>query len=125
MTKILELRGLESLYAAQAVHKLMYGIKMLPSYISESYEDFYARLDKMPPKDQESILREASVFVKLDPDETMDLLRFCADANGIPFGKQNIKNLRPEEIHEMLVAVSLQVLKDHKIRLVSETEKKN
>jgi hypothetical protein len=123
--KVLELKGLNSLYAAQAFHKLMLGLKMLPAYLGESYKDFYDKLDAMSPEDQETMIREAIVFVKLDEDEQLDLLRFSCDVNGVPFGKENSKNLSPEQIHEHMVSVCLEIAQAHKINLVSKTEKKN
>ncbi len=123
--KVLELKGLNSLYAAQAFHKLMLGLKMLPAYVSESYKDFYDKIDLMDEKDQETMIREAVVFVRLYDDELMDVLRFSCDTNGVPYGKENSKGLRPEQIHECVVAVCMQIAREHKITLVTESEKKN
>jgi hypothetical protein len=123
--KVLELKGLNSLYAAQVFHKLMLGLKMLPAYLSESYKDFYDRIDSMEEKDQETMIREAVMFIKLYDDELLDVLRFATDANGVAYGKENSKNLTPAEIHECVVAVCLRIAQEHKINLVSEDEKKN
>jgi hypothetical protein len=123
--KVLPLKDIDSLYAVQSVHKLMLGLKMLPSYIGESYEAFYSRLDLMPSEDQETMLREAATFVKLDPDEMMDLLKFCSDANGVPYTRENCKSLKPTDIHEIIVAVGMEVMRAHKIKLLSDKEKKN
>ena len=120
-----ELRGIQSFYAVQSVHTLMLGLKMLPSYLGESYEEFFARIDEMPEADQANMIREAALFVKLSPEEILDLCQFCSDANGVPYSKANMKSLRPEEIHEMIVAVGMQVMRDHKIKLITEAEKKN
>lgn len=123
--KLRELKDWESFYAMQAVHKLLFGLKMLPTYMSLSYEEFFASLDSMEPKDQETILREAVVFVRLEPEELADILCFAVDPNGVPYQKNNSKNLKPEEIHEIIVAVSMEILRAHKVRLVTEKEKKN
>ncbi len=123
--KLLELKGPNSWYACQAVHKLLFGLKMLPTYGQETYKDFFSKLDEMNEEDQEMILREAVVFVKLEQDEIIDVTQFAADANGIPYSKENIKNLRPEEIHEIIVCVAKEVMKAHQVRFVSEDEKKN
>ncbi len=123
--KVLELKGINSLYAAQSFHKLMLGLKMLPAYLSEDYKDFYAKIDAMEEKDQETMIREALTFVKLFEDEVLDVLRFASDANGIPIGKENIKNLSPVQIHDCMASVCLEIAKEHKIKIVSESEKKN
>lgn len=123
--KVLSIQGMNSLYAAQAAHKLLFGLKMLPQYMGESYEEFVERLDAMPDKDKETMIREAAVFVKLEEDELLDLAQYAADANGVPYTKENMKSLKPEDIHEIVVLVSMQVFREHKIRLLSESEKKN
>lgn len=123
--KLLPLQGINSFYAAQAVHKLILGLKMLPAYVGESYEAFLHRLDQLPAGDQETMIREAATFVKLETDEMLDLCQFAADPNGVPYGEPSLKNAKPELIHEIIVAVSMEVLKAHKIRLISEDEKKN
>lgn len=122
--KVLELRGINSLYAAQAFHKVMLGLKMLPAYMLEGYEEFYERIDAMDPPDQEKMIREACAFVKLDRDEMSDVLRFAADANGVAVSEASIKNFKPEEIHEMLVAVFVAVAREHKISFITKDEKK-
>lgn len=98
---------------------------MLPAYMAKSYEEFLSWVDEMNEGGQESILREAAVFVKLERDELEDLLKFATDNNGVPYGPENIKNLKPADFHEIVVAVGMQVMKAHKIKLVTEKEKKN
>ena len=124
MKKVSELKGYKSLRALNAFHTLLLGLKMLPSYMSESYEDFYARVDLMTPADQEKLIREAAVFVELQKEEVEALIGFCVDANGIPYSAENMKSLKADEIFEMIVAVCLEISKI-KISLVSESEKKN
>lgn len=123
MIKVLPLKGFKSLWCLNAFHHLMLGLKMLPDYFEEPYESFYARIEQMPPEDQETMIREAVLFVEL-PKETIDaVLSFCADKHGVPFGPENIKNLGPDEIMEAIVAVCIEVSKI-KVTFVSEKEKK-
>jgi hypothetical protein len=122
--KVLELKGYKSLKALNVFHALMLGLKMLPAYIGESYEDFFARVQAMTPEDQEKIIREAALFVNVEPDELGALVSFVADKNGIPYGPENIKNLGPADLHEIIVAVCVEISKI-KINFVSESEKKN
>lgn len=122
--RVLELRGLKSLRALNAFHTLMLGLKMLPSYMGESYEDFYGRIAEMDEAGQEKMIREAALFVELQKEEVEAIVSFCADANGVPYGPANLANLGPKELHEIIVAVSKEVARI-KIDLVSETEKKN
>lgn len=122
--KVAELRGYKSLKALNAFHTLMLGLKMLPSYMHEPYEAFYARIEAMSLDDQEKMIREAVLFVELQKDEVDALAAFCEDRNGVPYSSENIKNLGPADLIEMIVAVSKEIAKI-KINFVTETEKKN
>ncbi len=124
MIKVLELKGVKSLTALNAFSTLMLGLKMLPMYLEEGYVEFYERITQMPLADQETMIREALVFVNLRSDEVEALLSFCADANGVAYQTANIKNLGPNEIIDMAVAVCLKIA-EIKINFISETEKKN
>lgn len=122
--KVLELRGFKSLRALNAFNTLMLGLKMLPSYMGESYEEFFGRISEMAPPDQEKIIREAALFVELQKEEVEALITFCADPNGVPYSAENLKNLGPKDLHEMIVAVCKEIAKI-RIDLVGESEKKN
>lgn len=123
--KVLELRGIPAFHAFQAFQKVLLGLKMLPEYQSEGFEEFYAKVEKMPQRDQETLIREAvALGVRLDPEEVMDLVRFACDANGVPYGEANVKNLDPPQLHEAMVAVCCELAK-LKINLVTDREKKN
>ncbi len=121
--KVLELKGYKSLKALNVFHTLMLGLKMLPSYAGEGYEEFYAKVQVMPESEQSNLIREAALFVKLDQDEVESLLCFVADPNGVPYCPENLKNLGPGEIHEVIVAVCSEISKI-KVNLITETEKK-
>lgn len=118
------IEGLNSFWALQAYNKLLLGLKMLPSYMAEGYEEFYSRVELMPAPDREKLIREALLFVNLEPEEIEALARFCTDANGVPYSKSNMKSLSPAEILEILALVSIEISKI-KINFVTESEKKN
>ncbi len=122
--KVLELKGYRSLKALNAFHALMLGVKMLPAYMGESYEDFFSRVNAMPEADQEKVIREGALFVELQRDEVEALVGFCADKNGVPYSAENLKSLGPGEIVEIVVAVCVEISKI-KIDLVTPNEKKN
>lgn len=122
--KVLELRGYKSLRALNAFNALMLGVKMLPAYMGESYEDFLTRVHSMPAEDQEKVIREAALFVELQKEEVEAIVAFCADKNGVPYSAENMKNLGAGELVEMIVAVCCAIAKI-KIDFVSENEKKN
>lgn len=122
--KVLELKGYKSLRALNAFSALVLGLKMLPAYMAESYEDFLTRLQAMEPRDQEKMLREAAHFVELQKEELEALICFCTDKNGVPYSAENVKNLPPEKLVDVIVAVCMQIAQI-KIDFVSESEKKN
>lgn len=122
--KVLELKGYKSLRAMNAFHALMLGLKMLPNYMAESYEDFFAKIQAMPEKDQLKMIKEAAMFVELQKEEVEALVCFCCDANGVPYTAENLKSLKPDKILDMIVAVCFEISKI-KIDFVSDNEKKN
>lgn len=122
--RVLELKGYKSLRALNAFHTLMLGLKMLPQYMGETYEDFFARVEQMPKADQIKMIREAALFVNLEKEEVEALVCFCTDKNGIPYQAANLDNLKPDELHEVIVAVCTEI-SQIKIDFVSTNEKKN
>lgn len=123
MIKVLEMRGYAGLRAFYAFHKLMLGLKMLPSYCGESYEEFFERIHLMGEEDQKKVVREAAIFVDLNKDEVHGLVGLCADRNGVPYRDENIKSLSPQEIIDCIVAVSMEIVKIP-IGILSDDEKK-
>lgn len=121
--KLLPLKGYKSLKALNAFHALLLGLKMLPMYRAQSYEVFYESFKDMDDGEKETFLREAVVFVQLEQDEVEAVVGFASDKNGIPYSPVNIKNLAPDELHAVIVAVCMEIGKI-KIDLVSESEKK-
>lgn len=124
MRKIKELKGLKSLRALNSFHMLMFGLKMLPDYLGETYEDFFLKIDSMSEKNQEKVIRKAALFVDLKEEELESLVYFATDANGIPYTKENMSNLKPDELVEIIVAVCMELVKI-KVDIISDDEKKN
>jgi hypothetical protein len=122
--KILELKGYKSLKALNAFHTLLLGLKMLPAYIQIPYEEFYQNFNGMAEAEKEKYIREAAVFVHLEQNEVESLISFATDPNGIPYSAVNLKNLGAKEIHEIIVAVCMEIGKIE-VALLSDEEKKN
>lgn len=121
--KVLELKGYKSLKALNAFSALLLGLKMLPMYMSQSYETFHEGFKDMDDGEKETFLRQAVAFVQLEQDEVEALLGFACDKNGVPYSSANVKNLSPVELHETIVAVCMEIGRI-RIDLVSESEKK-
>jgi hypothetical protein len=122
--KVLPLKGYKSLKALNAFNALMLGLKMLPAYMGIRYEDFFAKIQASPPDEQERMIREAALLVSLEKDEVEALVCFSTDKNGVPYTEENISNLGPDELHEVIVAVCVAISKI-KIDFLSNNEKKN
>lgn len=121
---VLPLKGYKSLRALNVFHTLLLGMKMLPVYFNESYESFYESFKTKTDEEKEKLIREAILFVQLGQDEVEAVVAFVTDKNGIPFSSANIKNLGMDEIHEIIVAVCMEIGKI-KIDILLENEKKN
>lgn len=122
--KALPLIGYKSYRALLAFHTLFLGLKMLPMYMGKTYEEFSQMISEMSQVDQLSMLKTAAKFVPLEKEELEALLGFCTDTNGIPYGPENIENLTPDEIVDIIVTVCGEIGK-FKVNFISETEKKN
>lgn len=120
---ILPLKGYKSIRALNGFNALLLGLKMLPAYIMEPYEIFYANFKDKTDEQKEKLLKEAVLFVQLTQDEVEAIISFATDANGISYQPANIKNLAVEKLHEIIVAVGMEFSKI-KIDLISEDEKK-
>lgn len=124
MIEVSPLVGLKALKAFQAFNRLLLGLKMLPAYIEEPYEQFYeAFLDKTDGE-KETFLREALAFVDLEPFEVEAFASFAKDGNGIHYTPANLKNLKFDQIFEIVVAVGMEIGRI-RVDLVSDSEKKN
>ncbi len=122
--RVLPLKGYKSLRALNGFSALLLGLKMLPAYISEGYETFYASFNDKTEAEKELLLKEAVLFVQLGQDEVEAIISFATDKNGVPYSSVNLKNLGAGELHEIIVAVCMEIGRI-KIDLVSDEEKKN
>lgn len=121
--KVRELEGIASLRAINAYHMLMYGLKMLPEYFRESYEEFYAKIDTLTQDEKDGLIKKAIFLIDLKDEEVGALLFWCNDPNGVPFTNANVKNLKPNQIIEALFLVCSEISKID-ADLLTEQEKK-
>lgn len=123
--KCLPLKDVKSLRALNAYCALMIGIKMLPAYGHLTLEEFFEIVEAMQPEDQVKVLVTGAKIVELSPEEVKALVCFCTDKNGVPYVQENIKNLGPSELVEVIVTVCMEVLRNIHIDLITKDEKKN
>lgn len=122
--KTLPLKGYKALKALNGFHALLFGLKMLPSYLAISYETFYASFKTKTPSEKETYLREAVAFVSLNQEEVEAIVTFATDKNGISYQSANVINLPLDELYEITVAVCMEIGRIN-IDIVSQDEKKN
>lgn len=126
--KVLPLKGPASLKVLKAFSTLVMGMMMLPGVQQintvQDVTDFFASFNNKTDSEKENLLRYAASFMSPEDDELAAIVSFVADPNGVPYGTANIKNLGPEQLFEMIVAVCMEVGRI-KIDLVTEDEKKN
>lgn len=123
--KVLPLKEYKSYKALCAYQRLIFGLQMIPGFMHYSYDEFCDLIEKMSKEDQLKTITQAAKMVTLDEEEVNALIGFCTDKNGIPYAAENKKNLSPSEIVEIIITVSMAILSDIKIDLVSPDEKKN
>lgn len=125
--KLLELRGPNSADAMTAFVQMMYGSFMFSGarMHCESPLEFLEMIDNMPESDQEKVLKEAILFVGIESKEIPLLSRFATDDNGVPYTNENMKSLKPNEIHAIILAVCKELVKALDITFISDSEKKN
>ncbi len=123
--RCLPLKDYKSLRALNAYCALMIGMKMLPAHAHYTLEEFFALIEAMTPEDQVTLLTNGAKIVELAPEEVKALVCFCTDKNGIPYTAENMKNLGPGELVEVIVTVCMEVLRNINIDLITKDEKKN
>lgn len=122
--RCLPLKDYKSLRALNAYCALMIGMKMLPAHAHFTLEEFFALIEQMKPEDQVTLLTNGAKIVELAPEEVKALVCFCTDKNGIPYTAENMKNLGPGELVEVIVTVCMEVLQNINIDLITKDEKK-
>lgn len=122
--KVLPLKGYKSLQALNAYTALMIGMKMTPDNAHYTMKDYFTIVEMMSDEDKIMTLSHAARIVELTQEEVKSLISFCTDKNGMPYASENLKNLGPSELVEIIVTVCLEVMNNINIDLVSEEEKK-
>ncbi len=123
--RCLPLKDVRSLRALNAFYALVIGMKMLPGHAHYTLEEFITMVECMKPEDQIKILTNGAKIVELNPDEVKAMVCFCTDRNGVPYTAENMKNLGPSELVEVIVTVCMEIVTNIHIDLVTKEEKKN
>ena len=92
--------------------------------MGEDYDSFMDRVKEMPKEKQRELFKTAARHIELEKGEVEALLCFCTDPNGIPYKAENLGNLNPEKIVDIIVEVCLKIA-EIKVDMVTDSEKKN
>lgn len=122
--KVEPLVGYKSIRALNAFSALAMGLKMLPAYQLDTFEDFLSKVHAMSEEDQMKIIREGLMFVELSKEEVEAVASFVKDVNGVPYSSSNIHNLNTSQLVDVLAAVLFEIAQ-MEVDVISEDEKKN
>lgn len=108
-----EFRGINGARAYHAALTLVRSIYYLPMICPE--RDYFKAVDwfdMLPDDDKRKMLKVAiDDGAMLSEEEIYSILIFAKDKNGVPLGKEVIKNLSAFEINEALLDVSCEIFK--------------
>lgn len=103
-----DLRGIKTPAAFQVLFTLLIGYFQVPVLNQMiDFEQFVNTFDKAERAEKEKILRKAVTIVPLTEEELFNVLYFARDVNGIRFTRENIDNLKYDEILNLVVDVCL------------------
>ena len=108
-----EFRGIAGARAYHAALTFVRSIYYLPMICPE--RDYFKAVDwfdALSDEDKRKMLKVAiDDGAMLSDEEIYALLGFAKDANGVPLGKEVVKNLSPFDINEALLDVSCEIFK--------------
>ena len=103
-----DLRGIKTPAAFQVLFTLLLGYFQVPTLNQMiNFEQFVETFDKAERAEKEKILRKAVAVVPLTEIELYNVLYFAKDVNGVRFTRENIDNLKYDEILNCVVDVCL------------------
>lgn len=77
----------------------------------EKYNDFLKRFEKSNEEERREIIKLGADTFNLSLDEVCFLVGLVEDANGVPYSKASLNNLKPQEITEIIIEVCLEISK--------------
>lgn len=108
-----EFRGIAGAKAYHSALTLVRSIYYLSMICPET--DYYKAVDWFDGLGEEEKRKVLKVAIddgaQLSEDEIHSMLIFAKDQNGVPLGKESVKNLTAFEIHEALLDVACEIFK--------------
>ena len=78
---------------------------------AETYKEFLIRFEKSDEEERRNIIKLGADTFNLSLEEVCFLVGLVEDANGVPYSKANLNNLKPQEIIDIIVEVCLEISK--------------
>lgn len=102
--------GVKAFHAANTIVRSLYHMAIIfPNKDFFEAVDFF---DLLPDEEKRKYIKIGiSDGALLNEDEIYSLLIFAKDQNGVPIGKEIIKNLTPFEINEIILEVICEIFK--------------
>jgi hypothetical protein len=103
-----DLRGLKSPAGFQVLYTLLIGYYTIPAFDKNpDFNEFIKEFEKMPREQKRDILAKSACVTPLKEEEYLNVLCFCKDENGIPYGRENVENLTYDQIIDKVIEVCL------------------
>lgn len=77
----------------------------------EKYDAFLRRFENSSEEERRNIIKLGADTFNLSLEEVCFLVGLVEDANGVPYSKATINNLKPQEITEIIIEVCLEISK--------------
>ena len=103
-----ELRGIKTPAAYQVYFALLVGYFSVPAFgQGGKFVDFLASFKDKTLEERREILKLAANITPIADDDYLKILSFAKDQNGVPIGRENIRNMTAQEILAAVVEVAL------------------
>ena len=107
--------GAKAYHSALALVRSLYYIPKELDGVIIFHETFKEMSDWFDGLDNENKRKYLRIAVEdgamLEEKEIESLFKFAKDENGVPLGKENINNLNPFEIHDLILDIACEILK--------------
>lgn len=108
-----EFRGIAGAKAYHSALALIRSLWYIPKDVEHNtFKEMSDWFDMLDDENKRKYLKLAvEDGAMLEEKEIESLFKFAKDENGVPFGKENIENLTPFEIHDLILEVACEILK--------------
>jgi len=108
-----EFKGIKGAKAYHSALSLVRSLWYIPKDVDhKTFKEMSDWFDSLNDEERRKYLKLAvEDGAKLEDKEIAEMLAFASDSNGIPICKENINNLSPFEIHDLILDVACNIFK--------------